>query len=149
MLPDGEKISDRLAGVLQISERVDDRDLHRGRQLDARLVGVGPDHRGVDPPLEILSRVVNSFALSEADVGLGEVDRMRPELVDADFEGHVRPQGLLLENHRDAFALEHPGEISRVFLDFARNIEDLEQVVARPVGNAKKVSFHARAFPSP
>ena len=125
-LAQGQQVGQRLAGVVQRGQRVDDRDLGRRGQLGDRLVGAGADHDRVDVAREHPRRVADRLAAGELHLVAAQDDRRRPQLGDADLEGDPRPRRGPLEDQRDAAAGE------RVGADAARR----GRLSARPRGRA-------------
>ena len=101
-LAQGHQVGQRLAGVVQRRQRVDDRDLGRGGQLGDRLVGAGADHDRVDVAREHPRRVADRLAAGELHLVAAQDDRGRAQLGDPDLEGDPRPRRGPLEDQRDA-----------------------------------------------
>ena len=56
-----EVVGQRLAGMLQVAERVDHRDARVLRHPFDRLVGEGAQHDGVHPALDVVRHVAQEF----------------------------------------------------------------------------------------
>jgi hypothetical protein len=100
VLLQGEDVGHRLARVGKIRQGVDNGDPRAPGEVDGDLVAVGPDHDPVHPALEVLADVEGALAASHLDVRGREIDGFAAQLEHAHLEGHARPQGGLLEDHR-------------------------------------------------
>jgi len=76
-LAQGEQVGERLAGVVQRGERVDDRHLGPGRQLGDVLVGAGADHDRVEVAGEDAAGVADRLAARELQFVAAQDERRR------------------------------------------------------------------------
>ena len=83
VLLQGHEVGQRLAGMLEIGERVNDRHPRVGGHLGDGVVCVGAQHDDVDPAFEIPRDVGDGLALAERGVGLVDKDGVAAHGVDA------------------------------------------------------------------
>src|SRR3989454_2908857 len=106
----GEEVSQSLAGVKEVRERVDDRNRGvLGKLLD-RGMSERPRHDPVHPALEAPGNVPDGLALAEARLRVVEVNGRAAHARHADFKCGARPQRRLFKNHGELAAFEGPGE---------------------------------------
>ena len=108
-LLDGQQVGERLAGVVQRGEHVEDGDRGvRGELLEHR-VGSGADAERGDVAGEDVGGVAQRLAAGELQVVGAQHQRVAAELVDAGLEGEPGARRGVLEEQRDAA----PGERAR------------------------------------
>jgi endonuclease/exonuclease/phosphatase family metal-dependent hydrolase len=166
-LAQGEQVGQRLAGVMEGSEPVNDRHLGRGRQLGDSFVGGGANHDRVDVARQHPRRVADRLAAGDLEFIAAQDERRRAQLGDAYLEGDPRPGRGLLEDEGDAA----PGEdvaanpVSPPRFQLQRAVEQLPQLkrpqlfaceeIALQAADTKPVQFtaitwnlfHGRDFP--
>jgi hypothetical protein len=109
VLAQRETVGERLARMLVVAERVHDVEpRRRGGELGEHALGIGPDHHGGDPALEVARDVGHRLARAERFVG-AQRQHVAAELVYRDLERRSRPQRRLFEQHRDVA----PGQLAR------------------------------------
>src|SRR5215469_11525260 len=89
-----------------IGERVDDRHRRLARQLQAGVVGKGPNHDQVDPARQVARDVFGRFALADPDIIRGQVNRVAAKLRHAGFETDPGSQRGFLEDHGERAAAQ-------------------------------------------
>ena len=112
----GEVIGQRLAGMLQIAERVDHRNRRVLRHSRDRGMREGAQHDAVHPAFQIVRDVAQFFASVQAAVGLVDENGQTTETRHSGLEGDPRTQRRLLEEHHDLLARQHFAEIHRTAL---------------------------------
>ena len=109
MLLQRHHVSERLARVLFVTERVDHVQRWRcGCHRCHLFLRVRSDDEGVYPALEIPRHVVQRFACSVRE-RRGYVQRVGAQFLYRDFEGGTGPQRRLLEEHRDVASRKRGG----------------------------------------
>ena len=103
------EIGQRLAGMLEVGERVDDRHARVGGHLGDGVVRVGAQHDHVHPALQVPRHVGDGFALAQRRVGLVDEDRVAAHGVDAGLESQARAQAGLLEHQHHLLGVEAHG----------------------------------------
>ena len=96
------QVGQRLAGMGEVGERVDDRHVGTGGQLLEPVLAEGAHHDGVDVAAQHCGGVAQRFAAAELGGARVDDHRVAAELVDADLERHPGAGGGLLEDDGDA-----------------------------------------------
>jgi len=144
----GHVVGNRLAGMAEVREAVDDRHARVLGHLFDDVVAERADHDALGHPIEVHGDVMDRLALAKIDLGLRERHREAAELLDADVEAHARPQRRFLENEGERPALERAGVFLRMPLHLAREADELTQLFVRKIADCQKVpATHGRAFP--
>ena len=103
------EIRERLAGMQQVREPVDDRDRSRARASSVhRRLREHARHDPVDVAREHLRRVRDRLAAAELEVPRGEEHGEPAQLEHPGLEGHARARRRLLEDHRERLAPRAP-----------------------------------------
>src|SRR5579864_2911585 len=120
-----EIVSERLAGMLQVAERIDHRNGSMFGHAFNRLLLEGSQHDHIHPALEILRNVTELFARVDAAGSLVH------KMTDAAEAGHSRlkrkpsPQRRLLEKHHHLLAGQSP------LIDRRARLHELREVKHR------------------
>ena len=124
-----------------VGQPVDDRDVGVfGELLDDRL-GECSDHDRVEVAGQDVGDVPDRLARAEPDLGAGEVDGVRAELLDRELERDARPQrGLLEEQAETAAGEERLVDVAlALVLEPVGEVEQGEELLAAPVGDPQKI----------
>ena len=124
VLIESHEIGQRLAGMLEVGERVDDRHARVGGHLGDGVVRVGAQHDHIDPALDVARHVGNGFALAQGRTGLIDEDRVAAHGVDAGLEAEARAQAGLLEHQHHLFGVERAAILARIALDIVAQLEN-------------------------
>src|SRR5215212_2515229 len=133
-------VGQRLARMGRVGQPVDD----RYRRVLGELLHFGlrvrTDHDPVEVAREHDRGVLDGFAAAELKVAGREVEAATAELVDPDLERDTGPRRRLLEDHSERAAGEKVVLLAAPLesLELVGELEDLEEVVAAPVGDARE-----------
>src|SRR4051794_15285527 len=109
VLADRLQVSERLAGMGVVGQRIDHRHRRRCGKCGDPVLAKGADHDGVDVTRQHLRGVFDRLAATELRGAGVEDDGMAAELGDADLEGQPGPgRGLLEHNRHGARASQRP-----------------------------------------
>ena len=147
MLPDGERVGHRLAGVMVVGQAVDDGDGGARREVDHVGLGEGADHDGVEVAREYVAGVFEGLADAQLNVAGAQKERLGAELGDADLERDARARRGLGEDHADRLALEQAVRLAALLggLQFGCQVEQRADLGRRVVMDGKKVpAFEAQ-----
>ena len=104
VLANRQGVSETLAGMKLVGERVDDGDARpTGDFLDLFLLE-GAQHDGIHESLEHECRVLDGLATAERRMVIAHDERMRSQAVGADLETRARAQARLLHDDGDGLA---------------------------------------------
>ena len=108
-LPEGQEISQGLAGVMQIAQTVDDRNVGKPGPFFQCIVPMGPNHQAVQILREHPGGIRNRLSAPQLQVLPEEKDASSAEMVHGHLERHPRPGGgLLKEEPQDSAAQRRP-----------------------------------------
>jgi hypothetical protein len=139
MLFEGHEIGQRLAGMLEIGERVDHRHARVGRHLGDGVVRVGAQHDYIHPALYVTRHVGDRLALAERRVGLIHEDRVAAHGVDAGLKGQARAQAGLLKHQHHLLGVEGMAILARIALDVMTQLENGAHFAAGQIGDGAQV----------
>ena len=109
-LLEGEEVGEGLAGMLEVGERVDDRDARAGGHFGDGVVRVGAEDHDGHPALDVVGHVGEGFALAEGGLGLVDEDGVAAEGVDGGLEGEAGTERGLLEEEDHLLGVEGVAE---------------------------------------
>ena len=139
-----QQVGERLAGVVQVGEHVDHRDLAVLGEAFEHLVRSGAHADRGDVAREHERRVAQRLAARELQLVGAQHDGVAAELVDADLEGDARARRGLLEDQRDAAPVQRArGQRRR--LQLQRAVEQRRQLAGGKLGSSQKLPWHGRA----
>ena len=92
MLPKGQGIGQRLTGMIQITERIDDGNRGRLGKLHEGVMLERSRHDDLHPALQVTGVIADRLALAEAIVLVIQVDGRAAELRESHLETHARSQ---------------------------------------------------------
>jgi len=124
MLFEGHEVGESLAGMLEVGERVDDRDARVGGHFGDRVVRVGAQHDDIDPALHVARDIRDGLALAEGRVGLIDKDCIAAHGVDAGLEGEARAQTDFLKHEHHLLGVKGVAILARIALDIVAELED-------------------------
>src|ERR1035441_2562373 len=124
MLLQGKEIGERLAGMFEFAERVDDRNVGVGGHLFNNRMAEGAEHDEVDPAFEVVRDVVERLAGIEAAGCLVDEESAATEAVHAGFEGEAGAQRGLLEEHDHLLAGENAAEVRWPLLEHGGEVKE-------------------------
>ena len=133
------EVGQRLAGMLEVGERIDHRHARVGGHLGDGVVRVGAQHDHVDPALHVARHVGDGFALAERRVGLVDEDRVAAHGVDAGLEGQARAQAGLLKHQHHLLGVERVAILARIALHVVAELEDGAHFGAGEIGDGAHV----------
>ena len=133
-----QQVGERLAGVLQLAERVDDGHLGPLGKLVDSLVREGADGDPVRHARQHAGHVTHRLARARAHLLRPEVDGAPTEAVHGDLERDARAQRGLLEHEREHL----PGQLrpAPITLDRERGVDELVELVGREVEHGAEVT---------
>src|ERR1700727_1952211 len=102
-----EEVGQRLAGMFEFTESVDDWNSRVGGHLLNHRVTEGPKHNEIDPALKIVRDVIQRFAGVEAACRLINKKCAAPKTVHARFKGQARAQRGLFKKHYHLLARQN------------------------------------------
>ena len=126
MFLQSEEVGQRLAGMFEFAQRVDDRNAGVGGHLFNHSMAEGAQHDDVDPAFEVMGDVVERLAGIEAAGGLVDEKRAAAEAVHAGFEGEAGAQGWLLEEHHHLLAGESAAKVRGPLLEHGGEVKERE-----------------------
>ena len=139
---DGHEVGQALARVLEVGQRVDDRNRGRAGQRFQSLLAECPNDHRMDVPGEDPAGVLDGLAPTQLELRGGEGDRMPAQLGHADFERHPCTGRRLLEDHRHREAV-HPSLVrlgSR--LDLLGQLEEMGELGRGEIVDGEEVPSH-------
>ena len=107
----GEVVGQRLAGMLQVAECVDDRNAGVLGHSFNRAVRIGAQHDGIHPAFDIVRDVAQLFARVQAPGRLIHKERVAAHAGHSSFESEAGAQRCLFEKHHHLFAGQCCAEI--------------------------------------
>ena len=134
-----EIVSERLAGMEFIGERVDHGDVDAGRHFFQNTLFVNAGDDALHPTLEVAGHVGDGFALAQPRLGVIEENDVTTHALDADLKRDARAQGGLLKDESNVLAAQHGGEARRARLDVRGALQQLARVRRRPFGAGEEV----------
>jgi hypothetical protein len=139
VLFEGHEVGQRLAGMLEVGERVDDRHARVGGHLGDGVVRVGAQHDHIHPALHVARHVGDGFALAQRRVGLIDEDGVAAHGVDAGLEAEARAQAGLLEHQHHLLGVEGMAVLARIALDVVAQLENGAHLGAGQIGDGAHV----------
>ena len=153
-----QQIGQRLAGMLEVGQRVHDRHVGRPRERLEPLLLERPQHDRVDVAGQHPAGVLDRLASPQLEVARGQDDRMCPQLRHGHLERDAGARARLLEDQRDrstgepalvrlGSSLHVGGEIEQLAELFRAQIVDGEVVAlhgAESIGNDPRGASEAR-----
>ena len=143
LLLDGDHVRQCLAGVLEVVEAADDRDLCVLGQCQHDLVVECAVHDPVDEPAHDVRGVLHGLAVSELHLAGIEVQRVSAELGDTDVERDPGPGAGLLENHGQRLPLEGVAVVAAFLLELDRKVDQLGHIVLHVEDRNDVSLYHA------
>ena len=143
VLLEGQQVGERLAGVVAVGERVDDRDRCGGGEPADVVVGVGADDEGAGVAADDSGGVLDGLASAELELVGSDDLRDAAEVADGGAEGEPGAGRRLGEVGDDRVAVEELGVAVRVGADLLADLEQLLEIVGAQVGDAQEV-LHGR-----
>ncbi len=118
-------------------------------QLHDVIVRIGAGHDAVDIAREDLRGVGDGLAPAELNVATRQEETLAAELEHPHLEAHTSPSRGLLEDHRQALALESTRMALRICFDSGGEIEQTCSLVGGEiVGRQEALYTHSQALPS-
>ena len=142
VLRNREQVGEHLAGVQQVGQPVDHRDVGVLGQLLDLGVGERADHDPVHVAREHARGVGDRLAAAELDVARREEERVSAELPGAHLERDARARRRLHEDHRQRFPGERLLHVAPVRIVLGE-IEEAVQLLGREVGDGEEVAVGA------
>src|SRR5205823_1025917 len=105
-------ISESLARVLPVAERIDHRNCGECRKLFQIYVPENTSYDAIHPERKIARKIRNTFAFAEAALAGAQQNRPGAELPDGNFKSDSCPQRWLLKDQRKILACE--GKITMI-----------------------------------
>ena len=139
VLFEGHEVGQRLAGMLEVRERVDDGDARVGGHLRDGVVRVGAQDDDVDPALDVAGDVGDGLALAEGRVGLIDEDGVAAHGVDAGLKAEAGAQAGFLKHEDHLLGVEGMAVLARVALDVVAELEDGADFGAGEIGDGAHV----------
>jgi hypothetical protein len=144
----GLQVRERLAGVLEVGQRVDHRHGGGGGQLDDPVLAERADHDGVDVPRQDRAGVGDRLAPPELELRRGQRERVATELGDRDLERHARAGRGLLEDqcHRASgqrLAVGPAVVAGTIGLEPVGEVEQVDELVGVEVVDGEEVGGNA------
>ena len=133
------EVGQRLAGMLEVGERVDDRHARIRGHFGDGVVGVGAQHDYIDPALHVARHVGNGLAFAQRRTGLVDEDRVAAHGVDARFKAEPRAQAGLLKHQHHLLGVERVAILARIALDLVAELQDGAHFGAGQVGDGAHV----------
>ena len=134
-----EVIRQRLAGVIKVTERVDDWNRGMLRQLFDGLVRIRAGDDGVGPALEVARVVADRLAGADAIGAVIEIDRAAAELRHARLETDERAQRVLFKQQHNDLAFERVQEMLRRGLDCRGGVEQPFDLTTRGIRQREQI----------
>ena len=147
VLPDRHQVGQHLAGVAEIRQAVDHRDVGVGRQGLHLLLGKGADHNAVTVPQQHPGGVLHRLAPADLALLAGEEQGVAAQLVHPGLKGDAGAGGIFLEDHGQSLALQLIVGDAVFLAEFqlVRGIQDLQNILFRQVKQLQQVFFHLRS----
>ena len=144
LLADGQQVGHALAGMLEVRQRVDDRDGGRLGQELQPLLPERPEHDDVDVARQHAPHVVDALPPSHLELVVREHHGIPSRFGHGQLEGHARSRGGLLEDQSRGPAPEALGEVPGGGLGLGRQLEHLVELLRGDVLHGKEVPAHRR-----
>ncbi len=119
-----KKVGQRLARMLEFTERVNHRNARVGSHLFNDYVAEGAQHDDVDPAFKIVRDVVEGFAGIETAGSLIHKECAAAKAIHSSFKRETSAQRGLLKEHHHLFARENSAEIRGAMLEHGGEIEE-------------------------
>src|ERR1700676_2313767 len=126
MLVQGEEVGERLAGMFEFAQRVDDRNAGVSGHLFDHSMTEGAQHNDVDPAFEVVGDVVERLAGIEAAGRLVDEKGAAAQAVHAGFEREAGAQRRLLEEHHHLLAGESAAKVRGTLLEHGGEVKERE-----------------------
>src|SRR6266481_1223545 len=126
VLMEGEKVRERLAGMFEFAQRIDDRNAGVSRHLLDYSMTESAQHNDVDPAFEVVGDVVERLAGIETAGRLVDEKCAAAQAVHAGFEREAGAQRRLLEEHHHLLAGESAAEVRGPLLEHGGEVEERE-----------------------
>src|SRR6267378_653279 len=126
VLVEGEEVGERLAGMFEFAQRIDDWNTGVGGHLFDHSMTEGAQHNNVDPTFEVVGDVVERLAGIEAAGRLVDEKCATAQAVHAGFECQAGAQGWLLEEHHHLLAGESAAEVRGPLLEHGGEVKERE-----------------------
>ena len=101
-----EDVGKRLAGMIEVAQRVDDRNIRPLGQLVDGALEEDPGHDALGPAVEIARHIFDRLAVADQP---GDRDGIAAELLDGEFEGQTGAQRRLFEQQAQVTATQRVG----------------------------------------
>ena len=144
MFLQGEEVGERLAGMFELAEGVDHRNVGVGGHLFDDRMAEGAQHDEVDPAFEVVGDVVERLAGIEAAGRLVDEEGAAAQAVHAGFEGEAGAQRGLLEEHDHLLAGEHAAEVRGALLQHGGEAEEREDFGGGEVVDGDEIAGRKR-----
>jgi hypothetical protein len=142
-LGEGLQVGERLAGMLQVGQQVDDRCVGVGRQGLEVAVAEHPEGEHVEVAVEHPPHVLHRLALAEADLVVLEHQRLGAEQAARHLARHPGAQRRLLEEQPDRPVLQRPTDRLGVLLEPRRRLQHRGEAVVAQVGHLQEISHRS------
>ena len=129
VLLQGQQVGERLARVVQVGERVDDRDRRRSREAPDVVVVEGADDEGAGVAAHHPGGVLDRLAPAELELGRSDDLGDAAEVGDGGAERQPRPGRRLGEVGDDRVAAEQLRPGVRILADLLAEAQQVHQVV--------------------
>ena len=149
MLANRKQVGQRLAGVQEVAERVDDRHVRPACELFDALMPIGADHDAVEIAREDARRIRDRLAAPELEISAAEKERAAAELVHADLKRDARTRRGFFKDHAERLAREQRMRDPRLLprLEIRCQCENLLHITHTEIMNRNQI--HAALHHSP
>src|SRR5579884_1569670 len=139
LLAQSEEIGERLAGMFEIAERVDDGYARMlGHLLDGGVLE-GAQDNAIDPALEVMGDIAELFTGIEAVARVVHEKRGAAQARHAGLKCQASAQRGLLEKHGELLAEQRAAEVLGAGLHHVGEVEDGAHVGGRKIANGNEV----------
>ena len=104
MLFDGEQVGEHLAGVQEVCQSIDDRNIRIFCQLHHPFMAVSANHDAVQVTRQHPGRVLDRLTAAQLQVTVGEEQGLPSQLIHACLKGNPGAGGRLLKDHAQSLA---------------------------------------------
>ena len=139
MLFKRHEVGQRLAGVLKVRERVDDRHAGVGGHLGDGVVRVSAQHDDIDPAFDVARHIGDGLALAERRVGLIDEDGVAAHGIDSGLEGQACAQAGFLKHEHHLLGVKGMAILERIALDFVAQLENGAHLGRGQIGDGAHV----------
>ena len=141
---DRHEVRQGLAGMLQITERIDDRAAGDLRHLGDGLMGIRAQNNQTDPALHVACHIGQRFTFAQRRLRLVDKHSRTAQGIHACLKGEPGAQRCFLEEHHHLASIQRVAVIRRRRLDGMREPHDGSNLRRGKISDGAKVAAGER-----